>query len=39
MYSKKNKTEFKSTKKRTTQGDGKLSKPKPGKKKYRGQGK
>ena len=39
MYSKKNKVEIKSTKKKTTQGQSSLSKPKHNKKKSRGQGK
>ena len=38
MYSKKNKTEIKSVKKKTRQGNGQHSVPKRGKKAYRGQG-
>jgi hypothetical protein len=38
MYSKKNKTEIKSVKKTTRQGQGRNSKPKGDKKAYRGQG-
>ena len=38
MYSKKNKTEIKSTKKTTRQGQGKLSKPRGNRKMSRGQG-
>ena len=39
LYSKKNKTEIKSTKKKTTQGQGSLSRPRHNKKMSRGQGK
>lgn len=39
MYSKKNKTEIKSTKKSTKQGQGRMSKPKGTRKLSRGQGK
>jgi len=39
LYSKKNIKEIKSTKKKTTQGQGKLSKPKGDRKMSRGQGK
>jgi|TARA_R100000049_G_C1875277_1_gene33561 hypothetical protein len=39
MYSKKNKAEIKSVAKKTRQGQGRNSVPKPGKKAYRGQGK
>ena len=38
MYSKKNKTEIKSVKKKTRQGSGRNSAPKGDKKAYRGQG-
>jgi len=39
LYSKKNEKETKSTKKKTTQGQGKLSRPKGDRKLSRGQGK